>query len=248
MKNKLRNRSEEIYLEWERRNPKFFNGKDIRKDLYADAVESLMCFFRTKRLSLVNCDIEIGTEPIRWTYLSVYLSTWVGLALNWITQTAQSESLVCNLIFDIMPFIITIAWVIIAIQKEAKLNYLSRRHFLQIVLKRYRELYYDDLNNGNKIVELKDGILVAIPMQAESIYEGSPRSIKYYIHAYLVEVADNGRAFQYVWYSNVMRHSSNETNKGIFIKLCKEQMGKNWGRVDLNKISLQEIQPYNICE
>ncbi|MBQ8626127.1 MAG: hypothetical protein IJ419_08200 [Agathobacter sp.] len=222
MKNKHRNRARMLFVEWKQANPQFFKNKRINKDLYADAAESLLSFLRTKKLSLIDCKIELSTEPIRWTYISIYASMVISYACGWYMPNIKDiptwqVAVILLILFGAIRLLAYISKITIS------KNYLEETHFLQIVLERYVELYGDDLATENKLVELFGGQLVKIPANAESIYSEQMQLSKYYQNAFIITVDNNGQKFDYVVYSNGVNCSMDD-----FVGLCKDQIDKNW--------------------
>ena len=221
-----------LYIEWKQANPQFFKNKRINKDLYADAAESLLSFLRTKKLSLIDCKIELSTEPIRWTYISIYASMVISYVCGWSmpdikyipTWQVVGVALVLFGVIRLLAYILNII-----ISK----NYLEETHFLQIVLERYVELYGDDLATENKLMELFGGQLVKIPANAETIYSERMQLAKYYQNAFIITANNNGQKFDYILYSN-----SDNCSPANFIRLCKEQIGKNWNGIDKQQIDI----------
>lgn len=230
LKNKHRNRARTLFIQWKKNNPQFFKNKHIKKDLYKDAIESLVSYFRINELSLIDCKIELSTDPIRWTYISIYASAMVSYACGLFMPDVQDMSIWQMIIAPIALFCASFLlgyFLSITIGK----NYLEEPHFLQIALERYVELYIDESKAKSDLVELSNNQLVKIPTNAEFIYSERMKLLKYYQNTFIITVNNNGQKFDYVVYSN-----SESCSTANFIRLCKEQIGKNWNGIDKQQI------------
>ena len=239
LKNKQKSRAREFLIEWEQSNPQFLKGESIKKDLYIDAAESLLSFLRRKQLSLIDCDIELSTDSIRWTYISIFISVTVSCALSFLGFFIPNNFPL--IAFDIFLFLLfVICFDTIKASYNISKNHLFHFHFLQIVLKRYIELYRDDLKTENKIIDLLNGSFVSVPSSAETLHSERMQLAKYYQNAFIITVNNNGQKFDYILYSN-----SDNCSPANFIRLCKEQIGKNWNGIDKQQIVITKAPVFS---
>ena len=236
MRNKHKNRVKKFFGEWKQQNPQFFKGEYIHKDLYEEAVKSLLSFLRTKNVTLIDCNIELNKESSR----STLLSNLTSMAISWLFGfiSGLTQGLMAHIY--VVIFIILLYCIIFNTIKNVRTvskQHLHETYFLQIVLQEYVALYGNEILVANKLVELSNNVLVNIPFNAESIYSERMRLSKYYQNAFTVTVNNNGQYFNYVVYSN-----SNNCSHANFVRLCKEQIGKNWNGIDKEQIDIEKAK------
>lgn len=237
----------QLYQEWKKQNKRFVRFGRFKEGTLEEARESFLYYLRTNNVSLANVDIELDTFPFYWDFCQFIIASIPSfiagnalgkndVATSITIPVAIGTSIIC---YILLKLIVKIA------QNTSKGIALSEYNFVRLVLKRFKELYSDDLYNGNKVVQIRGNNMVSIPLNAVKIYGEKMRQAEYYYNVFYVVMSDNQQDFPYVWYSNKNYNSWNHTVRNDFFRLCKDQIGENWSNVSAHKISFNKLPIIN---
>lgn len=239
----LINKIIKLYKDWKKSHRQFVRFGTMVKSTVNEANDSFLCYLREHNISSVDLNLSIDSFNYYWNFCQYIISYVPGLITG--RFFAQKET---NVVITIPIIIIScIMWYIALIlmknfmQSESSSLGYSEYNFVRSVLQQYKDLYTNDIVAGHKIVQVYNNSKIKIPVNAESLYGDKMQCPKYYKNVFHIVVNDGHQEFQYVWYSNKDYNSFNTSAKKDFIRLCKEQIGKDWDNINNQHFSFKKL-------
>ena len=239
----LINKIIKLYKDWKKGNKQFVRFGTVVKSTLDEANDSFLCYLRDHDVTIADTNLSIDSLNYYWDFCQYIISFVPGLITG--SFFAQKETSVALTI----PVVIIscIMWYIALIlikkfmQRTSTNLVYSEYNFVRSVLQQYKDLYVNDIMSGHKIVQVYNKSKIKIPINAESIYSEKMQHPKYYKNIFYVVVNDGYHEFQYTWYSNKNYNSFNTSAKKDFVRLCKEQIGKDWDNIDNQHFAFRKL-------
>lgn len=237
------NKIVKLYKSWKKENKRFVRCGKIVKSTFDEANDSFLCYLRTH--DVTSADINLGLDSLNfyWDFCQYIISFVPGLITGSILGQNETDIAITIPISIIVSVVWYIALILIKkfMQRVSNNLVYYEYSFVRSVLQQYKDLYTDDIRTGHKIVQIYNNSKVKIPVNAESLYGDKMQCPKYYKNVFHIVVNDGHQEFQYVWYSNKNYNSFNSSTKKDFVRLCKEQIGKDWDNINNQHFSFKKL-------
>lgn len=241
----LINKIIKLYKDWKKCNKRFVRFGTMVKPTLDEANDSFMCYLRERDVTLADTSLSIDSLNYYWDFCQYIISFVPGLITgSFFTQEETNVAITIPIVI-ISCIMWYIAFILIKkfMQRTSAYLVYSEYNFVRSVLQQYKDLYENDIVVGHKIVQAYNNSKIKIPLNAESIYSEKMQNPKYYKNVFHVIVNDGHYEFLYVWYSNKNYNSFNTSSKKDFVRLCKEQIGKDWDNINNQHFSFQKLLP-----
>lgn len=237
------NKITKIYKEWKKENKKFVRRGKMVESTLDEANDSFLCYLRKHNVTLADVNLGLDSFNFYWDFCQYVISFVPGLITGSFLEQNETGVAITIPIVIVVGFVCYIALIFIKkfmLRISSNLVY-SEYNFVRSALQQYKDLYANDIATGHKIVQIYNKMKVKIPVNAEIIYGEKIQCPKYYKTVFHIVVNDGHQDFSYIWYSNKNYNSFNTSAKKEFIRLCKEQIGKDWDNIDNQHFSFEKI-------
>ena len=231
-------RVRKLYKTWCKENEQFFNKDKLKAEYTQDAKQALIIYLRNNNVTITEAQFALTEITHAWNIAMYFISCFVGAITG---SLFTGDNIIATIIWSVIWLGICYFPLKQIIWKHTKDLNSSQVNLLHITLESYKEMYANEMDVDRKMITLWNGQKIAVPHQAEELYEQKMRNPKYYRNAYLVSIHAGNQDFEYIWYTNTRYKKLNPNTYQKFLDACEEQIGMKWTNIDKAQIEIKDL-------